>query len=246
MIKLHVAPPSPRAFKVLAVARHLGLGPGDTITVNVLGREITATIANLREFDWLTLSINFVMVFSPGLLEGAPQTHLATVHATPAAELPLERAVTDRFANISAIRVREALDAVNRILAGIGVAVRSTAAITLLAGILVLAGAIIAGHHRRVYDAVVLKVLGATRARLALGFAIEYGLLGLVSAGLAGLLGSLAAYGFVAWVMEVPFTFLPRAVALTLLPGLAVTLALGFAGTWRALGQKPASRLRNE
>jgi putative ABC transport system permease protein len=168
------------------------------------------------------------------------------VHATPAAELPLERAVTDRFANISAIRVKEALDAVNRILAGIGLAVRSTAAITLLAGLLVLAGAIIAGHHRRVYDAVVLKVLGATRTRLALGFAIEYGLIGLVSAGLAGLLGSLAAYGFVAWVLEAPFVFLPGAVAATSLLGLAVTLALGFAGTWRALGQKPASLLRNE
>jgi len=228
------------------VARHLDLKVGDTLSVNVLGREITATIANLREFDWLTLSINFVMVFSPGLLEGAPQTHLATVHATPAAELPLERAVTDRFANISAIRVKEALETVNRLLAGIGLAVRATAAITLLAGFLVLAGAIIAGHHRRVYDAVLLKVLGATRRRLALGFALEYGLLGLISAGLAAVLGSLAAYGFVAWAMEAPFVLLPGAVALTASLGLAATLALGFAGTWRALGQRPASHLRNE
>ncbi|MFO1060932.1 MAG: ABC transporter permease [Dongiaceae bacterium] len=228
------------------VAEGLGVKPGDTLTVNVLGREITATVANLRRFDWLTLSINFVMVFSPGMLEGAPRTDIATVHADPAAETAIETAVTDRFPNISAIRVRDALAAIDAILGQVAGAVRATAAITLLAGVLVLGGAVIAGHHRRVHDAVVLKVLGATRPALALGFALEYGFLGLVTAALAALLGSVGAWLFVTRALEAPWAPLPGTVAATALVGLLVTLLLGFAGTWRALGEKAAPHLRNE
>jgi putative ABC transport system permease protein len=228
------------------VAEGLGVKPGDSLTVNVLGREITAKIANLRRFDWLTLSINFVMVFSPGMLEGAPRTDIATLHADPAAETKIVQAVADRFPNISAIRVRDALEAIDAILGQIAGAVRTTAAITLAAGVLVLAGAIIAGHHRRVHDAVVLKVLGATRPALALGFALEYGFLGLVTAALAALLGSLGAWLFVTYALEAPWMLLPGAVAATALIGLLVTLLLGFAGTWRALGEKAAPHLREE
>ena len=133
------------------------------ITVNVLGRDITATIANLREIDWTSLGINFVIVFSPGTLEAAPQTHIATARTPPGGEAALERAVTDRFPNVSAIPVKDALTALSEIVSAIGTALRATAAITLAAGTLVLAGAVAAGHRRRVYEAVVLKVLGATR-----------------------------------------------------------------------------------
>src|SRR3546814_17696437 len=89
-------------------ARGRGLGLGDTVTVNLLGREFTATIASLREVDWTSLAINFVMVFSPGLLEGAPQTQLATVRVPPEDEIALQRAVTDRFANVPATRRQDA------------------------------------------------------------------------------------------------------------------------------------------
>src|SRR5260221_373493 len=152
----------------------MGLKVGDTLTVNVLGREVTAEIASLRAIDWTSLGINYVIVFAPGTLEGAPQTHIATARATPDAEEALERAVTDRFPNVSAIRVKDALDVVARILGQIATAVRLTAAITLVAGTLVLAGAVAAGHRRRVYDAVVLKVVGATRADFGRG--LEKGL----------------------------------------------------------------------
>jgi putative ABC transport system permease protein len=228
------------------VADGFHLKVGDSLTVNVLGREITARIANLREFSWSTLTINFVMVFSPGILDGAPQTHIATARVPEDEELALQKAVADRFANISAIRVKEALDAVNRILAAVGDAVRLSASVTLLAGILVLGGAVIAGHHRRVYDAVVLKVLGATRADVARAFLLEYGLLGLVTGALAAALGSLAGYLFLTQVMESEWLFLPMPVLATALLGMLITLALGFAGTWRALGQPAAPLLRNE
>jgi putative ABC transport system permease protein len=229
------------------IARAFGLTIGDTITVNVLGREITGTIANLRELDWSTLTINFVMVFSPGLLESAPQTHIATVRAEPEAELALQRAVADAFANVSAIRVKEALEAVGRILSAVGDAIRATAAITLAAGVLVLAGAIAAGHRRRVYDAVVLKVLGATRRDVARAFLLEYGLLGLVTAALAAAIGTAAAYFFLTQAMrDGEWVFLPGVVVATALLGTAITLGLGFLGVWRALGAKAAPLLRNE
>jgi putative ABC transport system permease protein len=224
----------------------MGLGPGDRIGVNVLGREFEAEIANLRAVDWMQLSINFVMVFSPGLLEGAPQTYIATVKADGAAADDLERAVTDRFANISAVRVREALAAVADLVGHIAVAVRLIAAVAVAAGLVVLAGAIAAGHRRRVYDAVVLKVLGATRPMVARAFLLEYGLLGLLTAAVAVAVGSLAAFLILSAVMGMPFTFLPGAVVGTAAAALAATLALGLAGTWRALGQRAAPLLRNE
>jgi putative ABC transport system permease protein len=229
-----------------ALARGMGLKVGDTLTVNLLGREITATIANLRSIDWERLGINFAMVFAPGTLESAPQTRLAAVYLPQNEEEGLVRAVTERFPNISAVHVREALAAVNRIVGMIGNAVRLTALITLAAGTLVLGGVLAAGHHRRVYDAVVLKVLGATRGTITRAFLIEHGVLGVLSAVSAGALGTLAAFFLVTRLMKTDWVFLPAPLAWTVVLATLLTLTLGFAGTWRALGAKPAPFLRNE
>jgi len=228
------------------LARGMGLEVGDSLSVNLLGREITAVIANLRAIDWERLGINFTLVFAPGTLEGAPQTHLAVVYLPQAEEESLVRAVTESFPNISAIHVREALAAVDRLIGTIGAAVRLTALVALAAGMLVLGGAIAAGHHRRVYDAVVLKVLGATRADLARAFLIEHALLGLLGALVACLLGTLAAYFLVTRPMQIEWVFLPLPLLWTMGLAIILTLALGFAGTWRALGAKAAPYLRNE
>ena len=211
-----------------------------------LARGITATIANLRSVDWERLGINFVMVFAPGTLEHAPQTHLAAAYLPPAEEEDLARAVTERFPNISAIHVREALAAVNRIIGMIGRAVRLTALVTVGAGALVLGGAVAAGHRRRVYDAVVLKVLGATRGVITRAFLIENGITGVLAALVAGALGTIAAYFLVTRLMKLDWVFLPVPLLSTVTLAALLTAALGFAGTWRALGAKPASYLRNE
>jgi len=228
------------------VGEALGIGPGDGMTINILGRDVEVTIANLREVDWASLSMNFVMIFSPGLLENAPQSHIATVKADRETENALEIAVTDRFINVSSIRVKEALEQVGELIGKIAIAVRAIAAVALVAGVLVLAGAVAAGHHRRVYDAVVLKVLGATRRSVAQAFLLEYGLLGLVTAAIASGIGTLAAFLVLTEVMRADFVFLPQAVATTALLATAITVAFGFVGTWRALGQKAAPLLRNE
>ncbi len=228
------------------LANGMKLKLGDTITVNVLGRDVTARIANLREIDWSSLNINFAMVFSPGTLDGAPQSFIATARTDAADEAALELRVTDTFPNVSAIGVKDAIATLTGILASISAAIQITAAVTIAAGALVLAGAIAAGHRRRVYEAVVLKVVGATRRQLASSFLIEYGLLGLASAFIAGIVGSLAAYFLLTRVMHAPWVFLAGDVAATALLATCFTLLAGFAGTWRALGAKAAPFLRNE
>lgn len=228
------------------LAEGFGVGIGDTVTINVLGRPITLTIANLREIDWASLSMNFALVLSPGALEGAPFTYIATVRTAPGAENAVERAVTDALPNVSAIRVAEALESVRRIMDAAALAIRAAAALALVAGVVVLAGAVAAGHRRRVYEAVVLKVIGATRAGVLRAFLVEYGLLGLATGVIAGGIGSVVAWAVLTFIMRAEWTFLPGVTAGTLAVSIAVVMTVGFAGTWRALGAKAAPLLRND
>ncbi len=228
------------------IARAFGIGIGDTLTLNIAGREITAEIANLRNLDWETIGLNFLFVYSPGLLEAAPHTFVAAVYAAPEAEDELERRVSDAFPSVAAVRVREALDAFNSIVEDLALAVRGTSGVTLIAGVLVLAGAMAAGHRQRMYDASVLKVLGATRNRVMAAYILEYALLGLATAVMAAGAGTLAAYLVITEVMDAPWVFLPWTVATTVFAATAVTIVLGLAGTWQSLGVPAARVLRSE
>lgn len=226
------------------LGRNMGLGVGDTLTINILGRDIEARIANLRRIDWSTMGVNFALIFSPGLISAAPHSFLATARATPDAEAALHNSVTDKFSGVSVVRVRETLETVNALLNNLAVAVRTAGGVTLVTGILVLAGALAAGHGQRLYDAVLLKVLGASRRRVVLAYAAEYALLGLCAAGLASLIGSIAAYMTVTFLMRAEFVFLPWTLVITLMATIILTLFLGLALTWRVLGQKAATVLR--
>jgi putative ABC transport system permease protein len=228
------------------LAQGMGLKVGDTLTVNLLGREITGRIANLRRIEWSRLGINFVIVFGPGALEAAPQTHLAAVYAPPDAAERIAAEVADRFPNVTAIPVREALAAAAALVEKIGNAVRAIASVTLAAGVLVLGGAIAAGHRRRVYDSVLLKVLGATPGFITGMFLVEHLLLGAITALLAAGLGTLAAWALVTGPMHAGWTFLAWPLLLTASGAVGLTTLLGLAGTWRALGAKPAPYLRGE
>ena len=227
----------------------MGLKIGDPVTVNVLGRDITANIANMRIVDWESLAINFVLVYSPHAFDGAPHTHLATLTypdgGTPAEEGAILRAVADNFPMITAVRVKEALQAVGSIVENLVLAIRAASAITLLAAALVLGGALAAGHRARVYDAVILKTLGATRARLIGAYALEYLLLGGATALFGVLSGSLAAWLIVAELMHLRFVWLPLPALAAAVAAVLVTVGLGLVGTFAALGQKPAPVLRN-
>jgi putative ABC transport system permease protein len=231
------------------IADGLGLKLGDRIVVNVLGRNIEATIANMRMVDWESLGINFVMVFSSNSFRGAPNTHLATLTypdgSTPAQEVAVIRSVAATFPMVTTVRVKDALEAVANIVANLILAIRGASVITLVAAALVLGGALAAGHRSRVYDAVILKTLGATRIRLLTAYSIEYLLIGTATALFGMIGGSLAAWLIVAQLMHLSFTWLPWPALGAALVAVAVTVALGLAGTFFALGQKPAPILRN-
>jgi putative ABC transport system permease protein len=231
------------------IADGLGVSVGDEIVVNVLGRNISARIANLRTLDWQSLGINFVLVFSPGTFHGAPHTDLATLTypggTANADEVALLKAVAQTFPAITIVRVKDALEAVGGLVAKLVLGIRTASLITIAAAVLVLGGALAAGHRHRVYDAVVLKTLGATRARLLAAYALEYVLLGLATGIFGVAAGAIAASLIVTEVMRFPFTFLPGPALLAALLALVLTLLFGLTGTFTALGQKPAPVLRN-
>jgi putative ABC transport system permease protein len=227
------------------LARGMGLKIGDTITINLIGRDIDLTIFNLRDIDFRTGGINFVLTVSPGIVSQAPHTFLATLRTAPAEENAAFAAVSRAFPNVTVVRVKEALAQVGELLAALARGIEIASLVTILAGVLVLAGAIAAGHRARIYDAVVLKVLGATRARLGAIYAIEYGLLGALAGCAALLAGTLAAWAVAKYVLDVAFVFAPAAVLFTIAGGALGTLLLGLSGGFSALSTKPAARLRN-
>jgi len=228
------------------LAEAFNIGVGDTITVNVLGRDIDARIASLRRIVWQTLALNFVFVFSPGTLDKAPHTYLATVKATPAAEDGIFKVITDRFPNVTVVRIRDAIQTASDVLGNIELATRAIGLLSILAGVLVLAGAMLATQRRRVHEAVVMKVLGATRARIAGIFAWEFAALGLATALAAIGVGTLAAWLVVRRLMHLEWTFLPTVAVSVALGAMALTLAFGLAGTLSVLRQRPLALLRNE
>jgi putative ABC transport system permease protein len=231
------------------IADGLGLKLGDTVVVNVLGRNVTATVANLRAVDWETLGLNFVLVFSPGTFAGAPRSEIATLTyptaSTAAEEGAMITAVAAAFPAVTTIRVKDVLEAVGNLVRDLMLAVRGASAITLLSAILVLAGALATGHRHRVYDAVVLKVLGASRARLLALYGLEYLLLGVATALFGLTVGAIAAAVVLRRVLDAPFVLMPGAAAAVVLAGVAVPVALGLIGTLAALSQNAARVLRH-
>jgi putative ABC transport system permease protein len=228
------------------LAQGLGVGVGDVIRLNILGREIDLTIANTRRIAWRSLSMNYAMVASPGLLSAAPHTNIATLRSDPAQDGAILRAVADALPNVTGIRVADVLATIATLVRKLATALAATGAIGLVSGGLVLAGAIAAGQQRRAREAVILKTLGATSGQIRLAFLVEFGLVGLVGGVLAGAIGSLASFEILTHVMNETWNFTPIPLLATLVISILVTLAFGLLSTRAALKAKPAAFLRNE
>jgi len=230
------------------IADGLKLKIGDELVVNVLGRDISARISNLRHVDWQGLGINFVLVFSPDTFRGAPHTHIATLTETrqdAAEDARIIKQVAEAYPMVTSVRVREVMETFGSVVTNLTLAIRGASAVTLISAILVLGGALAAGHRHRVYDAVILKTLGATRMRLLGAYALEYLLIGLATAVFGVIAGSVAAWMVVTWLMTLSFTWQAGSAATVVLAALVVTVGLGLAGTLLALNKKPATVLRN-
>ena len=222
-----------------------GLSLGDSVTLNILGREITAIIANTREVEWESFRINFVFVASPGLLDNAPHSWIATTRSSNAEQAAqIEKNIAAEFANISSVSVQQAVKTATDVLSLLGGAIQLTALVTLIAGLAVLAGTVASTEAQRLSDAIILKVLGATRRDILLAWMIEYSLLGMLTALVASVIGSSASYALIGILIGADFTLDIAIVAMTAGCGAIGTMLLGLTGAARTLSLKPAPYLR--
>lgn len=227
-------------------AGHLGVDLGSSLTFDIQGVPVRAEVASLREVNWSRFSTNFFIIFSPGSLEDAPTTFVASVNAGPDEEVPLQRKVVARFPNVTALNVRHVLETVRQVLERLGLAVQLMAFFCLAAGLVVLAGTVAATRHWRTQEAVILKTLGASRALVGRVFAVEYGVLG-AAAGLVGsLMAVLLSYLVLRFLLEIPWHFQPAAVAAGIALTVFMAVLTGFGVTYRILRKKPLAVLRNE
>ena len=228
------------------IARQLGVGLGDTLTFDIQGVLVSARVTSLRHVDWRSFTSNFFVIFSPGALEGAPTTFIATVRARPEREGALQSAVVAAFPNVTAIPIREVLERVTAVLDQIALAVRLVAAFSIGAGLIVMAGALAITRRQRLYQSVILKTIGATRGFVSRVFAIEYALLG-AAAGVAGsALAAGLAWAVLRWAFDVPWQWAPATLVAGVLAATGLALVVGFLGTRRLLGRKPLGVLRGE
>ena len=227
------------------MAEDFGLSVGDTVTLNILGREITGEIANTRDVAWESFRINFVFIMSPGLLDSAPHSWIATTKSpSEDAASDIERAVTAKFTNISALSVKQAVSTVERVLDLLGNAIQLTAAVTLLSGLAVLAGSVATSEAQRISDSIILKVLGARRLDIILSWLFEYALLGVLTALVACVIGTAVSWSLIVLFIDAEFIFNLPLILSTAFIGAGVTTVLGLVGAMRSLSFRPAPFLR--
>jgi putative ABC transport system permease protein len=224
----------------------LGLAVGDEMVVSVLGRPITARIASFREIDWRSANLSFRILFSPGLIEKAPQSFMGSIKAQKGTDAAIESALGQQFPTLNFLPVGDALNRVADILASLANAVALVGSLAVISGVFVLAGAMAVGRRQREADAMVMKVLGASRAGVIVAFVVEYGLLGLLSALLAAALGVTGAWAILTYVLEIPFVLDLPLVGLVTLGAVLLTILTGVVTTWSAMSVRPARRLRSE
>jgi len=227
-------------------ARHLGVDLGSVIEFDIQGTVLPARVSNIRKVEWNNFSTNFYLILSPGALEGAPLTYVATVRVKPDEEVSLQQAVVDAFPNVTAINIGEVMTSFAGVLEHLSFAIRAIAVFCILAGSIVMAAALATTRYRRLYESVVLKALGATRLLIAGSFAVEYTLMGTV-AGVTGiLLASALSWGVLHFVFDLPWAFQPRILVGGLCFTVLLTVTVGFLSTFRILAKRPLEILRHD
>lgn len=222
----------------------MGLQLGDTMTINVLGRDITAEITSFRNVSWEDAGIGFVLAMNQSALAGAPHSWISTVYAAEEAEAAILRDLATAYPNITAIRIRDAIDQVIELVGGISTATRYGALMTLVTGFLVLIGAAAAGEQARTFESAVLKTLGASRRKIMTSFALRAAILGLAAGVVALGAGILGGWAVSTFIMESEYTVIWSNALLIIGGGVLASLLAGLAFAWRPLSAKPARVLR--
>ncbi|WP_373475881.1 ABC transporter permease [Sphingorhabdus sp.] len=227
------------------VAKTLGIGVGDSMTISLLGVEVPAKIASLRTVKWDNFGLNYAIVFSPGSLDTAPHNMVATVTVSKAAERVLAKSIPPVFPSASLIEVGEVTSQITILLTQMAQAIAAAASIAILAGIAVLVGAIAAARQSRIYDSVIMKMLGSSRGQILGAQALEYGILALTLGLLSLALGLAAAWYVVVQIFDFSFAPDPAILLLTLVGGAGLTFVLGIVGSLPILAARPAQALRS-
>ncbi|HEY7128668.1 MAG TPA: FtsX-like permease family protein [Nitrospira sp.] len=227
-------------------ARALGLDVGSQIELDIQGATVRADVSSIRKVDWGNFSTNFFMILSPGSLDGAPVTYVATIRVDPEQEIPIQQAVVEAFPNVSAIHVGDVLRNFTAVLDRLALAIRAVAVFCVVTGGLVMAAALAATRYRRLYESVILKAVGASRGLIAKTFATEYALLGFVGGTLAVGLSSALSWLLLTHVLDLTWRLHPIVLLIGLGCTVVLTLMVGLLSTFRILGQKPLAILRHE
>jgi putative ABC transport system permease protein len=232
-----------------SIRDRFGIQVGDTMRFDVVGRTIAATVRSVRRVDWRDgRAGGFMFVFRPGVLDRAPHGHIAFVRGpdAPADRARLLSTLAAGFPNVSVIDGREMLSALKTVVDNVTLAVTIVGTLVVVSGLLILIGAVAMTKFRRVYEAAILKTLGATRRVIATMLLLEYGVLGalagvLGAAGAAGLTWALSRFAF-----EIPWRPLPALLSFGVVASCLVVAAVGVAASWDVLQKKPLATLRGQ
>ncbi|MEL7402290.1 MAG: FtsX-like permease family protein [Pseudomonadota bacterium] len=222
----------------------MGIKLGDEITVNILGRDITAEVTSFREVDFSTAGMGFIMIMNEAALVGAPHSFIATVYAEEAAEAAILRDLSGKFPNITAIRVKDAVEQVGDLLAGLASATAYGASATLLTGFLVLIGAAAADQRARSYEAAILKTLGATRVRILWGLSLRAAMLGAAAGSVAIGAGITGAWAVSRYIMSTDFEIAWGPALGIVAGGAFISLLVGLIFAFGPMSARPAQTLR--
>ena len=227
-------------------AAEIGLKLGDTMTVNILGRQIEAQVTSFREVDFSNAGIGFVMTMNKNALAGAPHSFISTVYAEVDAEAAVLRDISKAYPNVTAIGVKAAIGRVTEALGAIAQATTLAAMATLITGFVVLIGAAASGERARIYEAAVLKVIGASRGRILASFALRSVLMGAAAGLVAIVAGAIAGWAVLTFVMESQYAFEPVSALIIVVGGIGATLLAGLVFVLRPLSVRPAQVLRSQ
>lgn len=238
--------PEPLVSVEAEAAQSLGVDIGSRMEFDIQGTRITAEVRSIRKVEWGNFSTNFYMVFSPGALDGAPLTYVATARVPPQDEVSIQQAVVAAFPNVTAINIGDVLESFARVLDRLSLAIRAVGLFCVVSGGLVMAAALAATRYHRLYESVILKSLGATRGVIARAFAVEYAVLGVIGGFLGSGLASALSWAVLTTLFDLSWTLQPKILLAGVAATVVLTMIVGFLSTFRILGQPPLTVLRHE
>ena len=238
------APVSAQLSLEQGIANTLGLKLHDVLTYEVAGTSFSAQITSLRKVNWDSFRVNFFVITPPGLLANYPQSYITSLYLPDNRGAVLSKLV-QTFPNITIIDVAAIMAQVRAIMERVAGAVEFVFLFTLASGLMVLYAAIAATRDERIFESVMLRVLGASRAQVLKGQFAEFVLIGVLSGLIAAFGASVLSYVLSTQVLHLPYLFNPW-IGLIGVSSSAAGIALaGMLGTWRLLGQPPMLALRS-